>query len=118
MSKMLGCYVDYREEYREYYGRIPFGYVIHHINGNHNDNAKHNLIALPVVVHNGVHKAGFKNLPKRGLLNALAKRYANTKDNEMTRRRIAREVEIDRFHREMLRDIALRLTSKHRRRKK
>ena len=34
---------------------LPAGWVIHHINGDHNDNCANNLVALPKNIHDSLH---------------------------------------------------------------
>lgn len=47
---------DYRKKYKRYYG-IEFGreYVIHHIDGNHDNNDISNLLLLPAKLHSRYH---------------------------------------------------------------
>ena len=46
----------HRVVYEEAYGPIPKGWVVHHINEQKRDNRLENLIALPSVLHDTLHK--------------------------------------------------------------
>jgi hypothetical protein len=47
---------DYRRKFKEHYG-LEFGknYVIHHIDGNHDNNSIDNLMVIPRGLHSGYH---------------------------------------------------------------
>ena len=45
----------YRQIYVENYGRIPDGWVVHHINVDECDNRPENLIAMPERLHSFMH---------------------------------------------------------------
>lgn len=46
---------NYRDIYTSFYGPIPKGWVVHHIDHNRANNSKENLIALPEAFHNVLH---------------------------------------------------------------
>lgn len=48
---------DYRKLWESYYGEIPKGWHIHHIDGNHSNNDIHNLCCVPPQVHYDIHFA-------------------------------------------------------------
>ena len=48
----------HREVYEKYHGRIPEGYVIHHLDGNKTNNTPENLIALTKNDHTRLHQKG------------------------------------------------------------
>jgi len=51
----------HRKNYVDRYGRIPRGWVVHHIDNNHLNNNPVNLIALPNSVHRIVHAIRRRN---------------------------------------------------------
>lgn len=46
---------NYRAEYERIYGKIPEGFVIHHIDGNRNNNDISNLLMIPKKLHAKYH---------------------------------------------------------------
>jgi hypothetical protein len=50
----------HREVYEQYYGSIPKGYEVHHIDGNQGNNDPKNLSALRKSIHAWIHKYGGK----------------------------------------------------------
>jgi hypothetical protein len=47
--------MNYRKIYAEYYGDIPKGFVIHHMDHNKKNNDIDNLIAIPISLHASYH---------------------------------------------------------------
>lgn len=47
---------EHREIYRQHFGRIPRGWVIHHVNSVRDDNRPENLVAMPTHLHDYLHK--------------------------------------------------------------
>jgi len=54
-SNRCGLSRSHLQSYHYYYGEIPKGWDVHHIDGNHFNNTPTNLVALPHNVHIGVH---------------------------------------------------------------
>jgi hypothetical protein len=46
---------NYIKVYKEYYGNIPKGYHVHHLDHNHNNNEPCNLVAIPSKIHSQYH---------------------------------------------------------------
>jgi len=68
---------EHRYIYEQSFGKIPTGYVIHHINGNKKDNRPENLKAVSILEHNRLHahvswnkglKIDFDKYPNFGML--------------------------------------------------
>jgi hypothetical protein len=60
----LGYLVDtssgrmiHREVFKKHYGRIPIGWLVHHVNHDKQDNRIENLIAVPEHFHNKLHQS-------------------------------------------------------------
>lgn len=68
---------DYRQIYRENFGKIPKGHHVHHIDCNHSNNIPWNLIALDPRFHNHIHQ-----------------RICEGEDSLLNRERIEEEYEI------------------------
>jgi hypothetical protein len=49
--------MNYRQIYKDLFGDIPTGYVIHHINNDHYDDKPINLVAIPRKLHCQYHNA-------------------------------------------------------------
>lgn len=47
---------NYRAIYERAWGKVPLGYVIHHVDGNRLNNDPMNLIALMPYIHNKLHR--------------------------------------------------------------
>lgn len=47
--------LEHRLVYERAYGRLPKNWVVHHVNGQKNDNRLENLIGLPTLLHDRVH---------------------------------------------------------------
>ena len=47
----------HRAIYQSHFGEIPPGFVVHHLNGDHEDNRPFNLIAVPKVLHGRYHSS-------------------------------------------------------------
>ena len=45
----------HRDVWQEHHGALPPGYVVHHVNGDHDDNRIENLQALTPAAHKRVH---------------------------------------------------------------
>lgn len=56
---------NYRKIYENYFGKIPNGCIIHHIDHNKNNNNLKNLLALPKKLHRKYHTSfiEFENIP-------------------------------------------------------
>ncbi len=63
--------------WEEHYGKIPEGYVIHHINGNKHDNRIENLSCISIKEHNQIHS---KDRPiwNKGLSTETSAKWKNT----------------------------------------
>jgi hypothetical protein len=47
--------LEHREVWRRYHGKIPKGWIVHHIDGDKHNNHIDNLIALPSALHDYLH---------------------------------------------------------------
>lgn len=63
----------HRVVYRQAHGKIPDGWVIHHIDCNKLNNSLRNLIALPEKMHNTIHQ--LPCLPSRASLEQMVEKF-------------------------------------------
>jgi hypothetical protein len=60
--------MDYRKKYVEYFGEIPEGFVVHHIDHDNKNNKLKNLVAIPKDLHIKYHK---KDMYMKGLISGF-----------------------------------------------
>lgn len=58
--------LEHRLIYERHYGKIPDGYIVHHINGDKRDNRIENLKAMSITEHNRIHAHPAWNKGKTG----------------------------------------------------
>lgn len=100
-----------RRLYEIFYGPLPYGCLVYHVNGNIWDNDPSNLIAIPIGYYRSIQASGCK--PSRATIEFVRRRYGYATSKRVTRKSIRRAMD-----RELLRSAkreALRNYPKHKR---
>jgi hypothetical protein len=69
--------VNYRKIYESYYGKIPKGYHIHHIDGNPFNNDISNLQCVSAEEHTKIHKNEFTKVDRKKFAEILKEGYSS-----------------------------------------
>lgn len=96
---------EHRRIYEKHYGKIPMKWHVHHIDGNHQNNNKNNLIAVTPMVHEMIHKMRKSELPTRATIRKLNAEFVDKRPSKKILRRLENRLFLAACKRDAMREI-------------